>query len=592
LKRIGKYLLSASALLIMLSAATAQEARFIASVDKNPVSVGDPFSVKFTLENGRGDISPPPFTEFDLIFGPSTSTSFQWDNGKQRSTMTVSYTLRAREEGKFTIGAATARIGGKTLQSESIALQVVQGRSQPATSAQQGNVRSQQPAQQDNTKTDANLLVRTQLSKKKVYQGEAVVVSFVLLSRYNNIDIGATDFPTLDGFWTEDIKSGASSWENELEYLNGVPYRKAILRQQLLFPQRSGTLELQPFKLTAQVNRSFFSAGTSITVQSYSQAVEVMPLPGGAPASFNGAVGEYAFDGKVGKTELRANDAIDLSMSLKGKGNLKLVKAPAIDFPGDFEVYDPEVKDRISITAGGMNGSRTWEYLVIPRYPGTYALPKFSFSYFSPVQGRYITETVGPFNIKVSGEDGAVPEGQAAAIARSRVEPVASEIRYIATNPDGLNPKGQMFFGTFGFYLLVVSPLLLFVGFVVFHKKREAILGDVKTLRSKKAHRLARKRLEAAKAAMDKGESKIFYGEIFNAMYGFLADKLGTEKAALTKMVIKNLLNPHGEHIANEATYIIETCELARFAPVSGQSDQMFYTRVSEFIEKLEGTFK
>lgn len=592
MKKTGKYLLygliPAFSVLFCTSGGNAQDPVFSASTDKQTVAAGETFNVKFTIENGRGEISPPDFSDFRVMMGPARSSSFQLINGRQTSTMTLSYTLRAVKEGTYTIGSATAKVGNTRLQSEPLKIEVTAGRSPSAGGTQPGQGRQQQ-----RPSTDKNLFVRTLISKSKLYRGEALVVTFELLSRYNNIDLGETNFPSLDGFWSEDIKTGQTSWEQDYTYIDRVPYRKAVLRKQLLFPQRSGTIEIAPFSVTARVNRSFFNPGTEVKAESYAIEIEVLPLPGGAPESFKGAVGEYNFSANIGQTEVTANDAIDLSLTLTGRGNLRLIKTPEIGFPSDFEVYDPELKDRISVTAGGMSGSRTYAYLVIPRYPGKYEIPAIEYTYFSPKNKKYITEKAGPFEIKVSGEDGLVPS-EPGAIARTRVEPTRRDIRYIVTDADLLRPAGKMFFRSFWYYLLTAGPLLFLIGFVLFHKKRDAILGDVKTIRKKKAHQAAKKRLSEAKKAMAKGDSSTFYSEIFSALYGFLSDKLGEEKAALTKPVIRQKLADHEvpDHLGREAVYLIETCEMARFAPAAGQSDAVFYERTAEFIEKLEAHFK
>ncbi len=595
MRRIGNIVFALVAAMGWSCLALAQDATFYASVDKNPVGVGDVFTIKFTIENGRGEISPPSFSDFDVAYGPSTSSSFQFINGRQSSTMTLSYGLRPRAEGKYTLAAASARVGSNTYKSEPITIEVVKGSSAPAAQPARppGAGQPQPQQQQSSAAADNNFLVRTQLSKSKVYQGEGLLVSFVLLSRYNNIDLGESTFPTLNGFWTEEIKTGAVSWENEYEYVKGVPYRKAVLRQQLLFPQRAGTIEIEPFKLTARVNRSLFSPGSEVKAESYVQNVEVLPLPAGAPESFNGAVGEYTFTGQVGKTELQANDAIDLMLNIKGKGNLRLTKAPTIDFPSDFEVYDPEIKDRIAVSTTGMSGSRNYGYLVIPRYPGKYVLPAVEFTHFNPSSQKYVTERIGPFDISVSGEDGLIPETRGA-VAKSRVEPMRRDIRYIETGYEKLRARGSAFYGSAWYYVLIGAPLFLLVGLVIFNRKREAIFGDVKSNRRKRAQKQAMKRLSLAKTAMDKGQSKAFYAEIFSALYGFLSDKLGTERAELTKPRIKEYLaqSQVPEHIIEEAIHIIEQCEMARFAPIEGLSDQMFYSRVVDFIEKMEAHFK
>lgn len=592
MKKTGKYLLNCLIPVFVLffgaSSSYAQDPVFSALTDKQTVAAGETFNVKFTIENGRGNISPPDFSDFKVVMGPARASSFQDINGRRTTTMTLSYTLRAMAEGTYTIGPASAKVGNTQLQSQPIKIEVTKGRSPSAGGTQPGQRQQQQPPA-----TDKNLFVRTLISKSKLYRGEALVVTFELLSRYNNIDLGETNFPSLDGFWSEDIKTGQTSWEQDYEYIDRVPYRKAILRKQLLFPQRHGTIEIAPFSVTARVNRSFFNPGKEVKAESYALNIEVLPLPGGAPESFNGAVGEYSFSANLGQTELTANDAIDLSLTVKGRGNLRLIKNPEVEFPSDFEVYDPELKDRISVSAGGMNGSRTYEYLVIPRYPGKYDIPAIEYTYFSPSKKKYITEKAGPFEIKVSGEDGTVPS-EASGIARSRVEPVRRDIRYIATDSELLRPAGHIFFRSFWYYLLTAGPLLFLIGFVLFHKKRDAILGDVKTIRKKKAHQAAKKRLSAAEKAMAKGDSSTFYSEIFNAIYGFLSDKLGAEKAALTKPVIREKLKENAvpDHLGQEAVYLIETCEMARFAPVTGESDAVFYERTSEFIEKLEAHFK
>lgn len=565
----------------------AQEVRFYASVDRNPVQVGQAFNVKFTIENSRGNVQPPRFDDFDVIFGPSTSSSFQMINGQQSYTMTLSYTLRPKAIGTYTIGSASAQIGSNQLTTEPIEVEVIKS----ATGATTAPGTRQVPGRAQSAQKD--VMVRTLLSKAKVYQGEPLVVTFELLSRGGNIELSSTDIPDLDGFWAEDIKSGQTSWEREYEYINGVPYRRAILRQQLLFAQRSGTIEIPAFRVKARINRSFFNPGNEVSAQSYALEVEVLPLPAGAPDDFRGAVGEYTFSGKVGKTVLQANDAIDLSLLLRGKGNLKLVKPPVIDFPTDFEVYDPEVKDRISINQGGMSGSRTYEYLVIPRYPGKYEIPKITYTWFNPSKAQYITESAGPFQIEVSGQDGTIPE-QSGAIARSRVEPTHRDIRFIVTDSSELRPKGQLFFKSAGYYVLTIGPLVILLLFVLFRKNRETLLGDVRTIRRKKAHREAKKRLKAAETAKVAGNSMAFYSEIFNAMYGFLADKLGMEKAALTKPLIKERMTEEGiaGEVIVETLELIETCEMARFAPVGNESDEAFYQRATQCIEKLENHFK
>ena len=594
MKKIGKYWISALVMLIAVQTLVAQEVNFYASVDKNPVSTGDVFSLRLTLENGRGDIEAPDLSDFQVVFGPSQSSSYRIINGQQSSTVTLSYTMRPKEPGRYMIGAATARVGGKSYKTEPFSLEVLRG------SASSGNVQqnsgSGSPRGQGSstaTQTDENLKVMIQVSKANVYQGEYLLVSYILFSRYNAIDLRETNFPNLSGFWTEEIKSDQTSWEDKLETINGVPYRKAILKRQVLFPQRSGELEIGPLSVTCRVNRSFFNPGTEITAQSNSLRINVKPLPGNAPESFNGAVGDYTFSVKTAGNELEANEAIDLTMTISGKGNLTLIKAPSVIFPEDFDAYDPEQKDRISVNAGGVSGSRTYQYLVIPRYPGKYEIPALSFSWFDPVKERYFTETKGPLEFAVSGENGLVPE-DGAPRAQNRVEQTRNDIRYIITDSKEFVKNGHGFFGGFGYYIALSAPVLLFLGFVVLSKRQKSLQSDVSGNRKRKANKVALKRLSTAEKAMNENDSTLFYAEIFSALYGYLGDKLGIPASNLSRPMLKQKMVDAGieEEVSYEALRIIETCEMARFAPVTEQSDFSFYKRAVGLIEKLEGSIK
>ncbi len=581
-------------MLFSVQITNAQDVNFYASVDKNPVYTGDVFSLRLTLENGRGDIEAPDLRDFQVVFGPSQSSSYRIVNGQQSSTITLSYTMRPKEPGKFVIGAVTARVGNQTFRTEPITLEVLRG-SGSAGNVQQspGSVPSGRERSAATSQTDENLIVSIQVSKSNVYQGEHLVVSYVLLSRYNTIDLRETNFPNLSGFWTEDIKTEQASWEDKLETINGVPYRKAVLKRQVLFPQRSGELEIGPLSVTCRVNRSFFNPGTEITVHSNTLRINVKPLPGNAPESFNGAVGDFSFSLKTAGNELETNEAIDLSITISGKGNLTLIKGPTVFFPEDFDAYDPEQKDRISVNAGGVSGSRSYQYLVIPRYPGKYEMPALSFSWFDPVKERYFTKTEGPLEFAVSGADGMIPE-DGERRAQSRVEQTRSDIRYIMTDSTAFVKNGHLFFGSLGYYLALTGPVILFLGFVVFRKRQEALESDVSGSRKRKANKVARKRLATAEKAMNSNDSTMFYAEIFSALYGYLGDKLGIPASSLSRPMLKQKMLEAGieEEVAYEAFRIIETCEMARFAPVTEQSDFSFYKRTEGLIEKLEGSIK
>lgn len=567
-----------------------QDATLEATVDKNPVSVNDVFTLKIVLVNGKATIQTPDLNDFQVVFGPSRSSSYRIVNGRQSSSITFSYTLRPKQTGTFEIGVAKANVDGKVLTTSPIKIQVVKGASSsssPNRSAQGG------------TKTIApksgnqNLMVRTQLSKTNVYKGEQIVVSFILLSRYNNIDLGEMDFPTLNGFWTEELPEKQTSWESTLEIINGMQYRKAILRQQVVFPQRTGILEIEPLTLSANVNRSFFNPGENITVKSNSPKITVKALPDGAPKSFNGAVGSFEFSASVDKTTAKANEAINLKVTVSGSGNLKLIEEPKFKFPEDFEVYDPETKDRVSVSTGGVRGSRSFQYLIIPRYPGKYTIPELEFSFFNSSKGKYQTSIAGPFEFDISDADGNVPTAGAPR-AKNIVEQSGLDIRYIITDANILSGPRSQFFGTPLFWVGSVGPFALLFIFLVYRRRKEALDKDVRGKKKRGASRMAQKRLKAAEAALKSKDSSVFYQEIFKALYGYLGDKLGIPIGQLSRQRIISELERNGitEAVVKDVTYVIDTCEMARFAPVTETSDEVFYKRTAELIENLEGRLK
>ena len=551
--------------------------------------MGDVFSYKVTLVNGKGKIATPDLSDFNLVFGPSQSSQYSLSNGVQSSTLTLSYTMRPVKTGTFKIGAAKVNVDGKIYSTESIEVEVVEGSSR-SSSSNGGSSRS--GANNTQAKKDENIILTINLSKNEAYIGEQITATYVLLTRYQNLDVGDMQFPTLNGFWTEDLKDEKASWEREYEIIKGVPYRKAILKRQVLFPQRSGDLEISPMEIEGRVNRSFFNPGTAMAVRSNSPKVKVKPLPTGAPKSFKGAVGNFNFTVDIDKTRLQANEAINLKIDISGTGNLPLTEAPDIEFPSDFEVYDPEINDRINVSASGVSGRRRFQYLIIPRYPGNYKIEKISFSFFNTATGRYETKSAGPFEFAIEGDEGTVPTTEQR--RKNRVTPAANDIRYIFTDPSDLQSKNKIFFGTAGFYTLIGVPFLFLLIFVVFRRRKESLDKDVLGSKKRKANRVAKKRLKEAEKALNSRDEKAFFAETSKALYGYLEDKLVIPKSQLSKSVITQKLeenNVDQGHISR-LFELLEMCEMSRFAPVNKAKESEIFKQTVDLIETLENKLK
>ena len=573
--------------------ANGQTVRVFASVDKNPVAIGEIFSYRVTLENARGDISPPDLSDFKVIYGPSRSSNYRLINNQQSSTVTLSYSMRPLEVGTFEIGPGTAIVEGKVMKTEPITVTVVAQGSTAKMQTQSKKTNGKAQAASAAPKTDENLQVLIQLSKNKAYVGEQIIAQYILLTRYTNIDVVNTKLPSPSGFWTEDVK-GEPAWERNYAIIKGVKYRKAILKTQILIPQRKGKLTIDPVEITALVNRSIFNRGSEFKVVSTSPIIVVKAHPESAPNSYHGAVGEFKYKVNVDKTTLNANEAIEMEIGISGTGNLSLINEPEINFPADFEVYDPEIKDRTSVTASGINGSRTFQYLIIPRYPGEYEIPAFEFSYFSPRQGKYISKSAGPFKFKVNGEAGHVALSGPGTVSKNRVTQSGTDIRYIVTNPEKLKPSGNPFFKTLSFHGLLTFPFMGLFLFLILRKRNESRNKDVKQVRMRRANKLAKMRLKGAAKALKAADSANFYGEIFKALYGYLSDRLGIEGSELSRIVIVKKLKQRGvdQSAIDQLAKTLDTCEMVRFAPATGTSDQEFYGQTVALIENIESQLK
>jgi hypothetical protein len=345
-------------------------------------------------------------------------------------------------------------------------------------------------------------------------------------------------------------------------------------------------------EIEGRVNRSFFNPGRAVTIVSNSPKIKVKALPGGAPQTFRGAVGSFKFNVDVDRTELKANEAINLKVDISGTGNLPLTEAPEIEFPSDFEVYDPEVNDRINVSENGVSGRRRFQYLIIPRYPGEYTIDKISFTHFNPGTDKYETQTAGPFKFAISGEGGTVPT--TAQRKKNRVTPAANDIRYIFTNPSDLMVKGKMFYGTAGFYGLLAAPFILLLVFLAFRKRKESLEQDVIGSKKRRANKMAKQRLKEAEKALKKNDSKAFFAEVSKALYGYLEDKLVIAKSQLSKPVITERLqsgNIDQDNI-DELFKTLELCEMARFAPMDNADEKSIFDQTVSLLETFENKLK
>ncbi|MBI1804257.1 MAG: protein BatD [Ignavibacteriae bacterium] len=591
--------------------ASSQDGSFVASVDRTAVAIGEQFELTFTL-NGTGsgnNFRPPTMNDFVVLSGPIQSTSMQFVNGAVSSSVSYSYSLRPRAEGKFVIAAATITYGGKQLQTQIITITVTKGTPQQKQQNQQS-----QDADVGRQIGD-NIFLKVSVDKSRVYQGEQITATYKLYTRLNVANYNVTKMPALTGFWSEDLTE-SKQVQLTTEVVNGKQYRVGVLKKVALFPQRAGALEIDPMEVTLVVqmqtrrrsndifdqffNDPFFGGLTNVSHAIASEPVKitVSPLPSNAPNGFAGAVGKFSMETWLDKRQTKTNEPVTLKVKITGRGNLKLLGAPAITIPPDLEKYDPKISDNVANQGTQIAGSRTFEYLLIPRHAGEQKIPAFPFAYFDVDKKSYATLASPEFVLAVEKGLDVASSSSVAGISKEDVKLLGEDIRFIKSGNITLNRKGESFVGTTTFFALSFTPILGFVGFIFYARKREKVLRDVAGLRNKKARKMAQRRLVQAKHFLDQKKKvddstrrEEFYAEISRALWGYVGDKLGIPPADLSLDGVKDSLAVRQvpPDAVSKLSSTIEQCEFARFAP-STDSLQMesIYNESIELISTIE----
>ncbi|HRH63812.1 MAG TPA: BatD family protein [Bacteroidia bacterium] len=581
----------------------AQDATLVASTSRNQVGVGEQFQITYTLKGAGSNFRAPDLHDFVVLSGPNQSSSMEIINGNMSQSISLSYIIAAQREGKFTIGPAAISSNGKQVNSKSLVIDVVKN---PASQ----NSRNGQQAMDGDDNSD--LFLRAFVDKSKVYVGEQLVVTFKIYTKVSIVQNALTKAPVFNGFWSEDIVSPNQQATLRPEVFDGVQYQAAEIKKTVIMPQRAGTLEITEMvmdvvKRVQQRSRSnsffdqFFGGGYQdlrATVKSKPIKIEVMPLPtAGKPLDFNGAVGDFGMECRLSNTNktLKTNDATNLYITLSGKGNLKLIDPFKLKLPPEIEGYDAKINDKISTTTSGVSGSRTFDYLLIPRHSGKYQLPPISFSYFDISKKSYVTLNSPDFTLDVEkGTANETEAGTTVITAKEDVKILGNDIRYIKTKTN-LQKTGNDFFGSTKFYMLLLLPLSLFAAFLLFFKKYTNSLNDTVSRKSKKATQIARKRLALANNYLQQNNYDAFYNELFKSINGYLSDKLNLSAVELTKEKISEVLLAKGtnQEAINLLLLTLNKSEFARFAPVKSTSAmQTDYADTVSTISKIEEELK
>lgn len=581
---------------------------FTARAQATTVGVGQEFQIDYSLNANGSNFTPPSFNGFE-VSGPMTgqSTEMNLNTGTAVVTLTYTYYMVPRSEGTFTIGPATIVSGGKTISSNSLTIKVVKGNPPPpsqgsSSQAQQGTNNSGTPTQISGN--NSNLFIRILPSKTKVYEGEEVTATTKIYTRLNIESVQVEDAPAFSGFYSEDVTpNNRGQLSSSKETVNGVPYTTAILKQNILFPQHAGKLKIEP--LTAQclvdepvktnnVFAQFFGGSykrVPYEVKSEATTVEVIPLPK-TDKTFSGAVGDFTINCQLDKTKVKANDAINLTVTISGSGNLKLIDTLPIQFPPDFDRYDPKITDHFTINASGVSGTRTFNYLIVPRHQGTYKITPVQFTYFSPKKKAYVTLSTSEMTIDVAkGDNNTSSVAITGGVNKEDVKLLGSDIRYIHTGHKPVYQIDDFFLYSFPFFAGIFIPILAFIGFVIGRRRYIEMNKDAVAVKKRGATRMAKKRLKTAQQSIVSGNKEVFYAELLSALNGYFSDKFSIPLADLSRDSIsadlaqKNV-KPETIQMANRT---LDDCEFARYAPasVTGNLEEV-YTSALKLITLLE----
>jgi len=591
--------------LLACLAAAAQEVTLTVDAPESAVA-GERFRIIYTINSTDGQFTRPKFDPSFSVQGPqqSTNRNVQWINGDMKvvSSTTLIYYVTAGTPGTYTIPAAQFETKRVTVSSQEKQIVIYDGdSSQQATGRQQG----QTSAAGDAPASGSEVSMRILLSDRDVYAGQPITGTLKLYTRINLSGIQELKLPDFKGFLKEDIETPPlRSLDNEV--IDGVQYGTGVIQRFVLYPQIAGEIRIEPAEMTALVQErttaardpffndpffdSFFSSVSTVPRKITTQplTVKVRPLPEPRPADFHGAVGSFTIESSVSATDAKLNDAVTLTVTLKGSGNLNLAGEPVISFPQGIEKYDPKVTVRSS---GISAGSKVFEYLLIPRNTGTFEIPPVSYSVFDPGQEKYVTLRTGGFTLNVTGTPGQEEGAAPVYIPGEDVKYIGQDIRFIRNGNGRLTTLSSPLVASLHYWLWFALALFIALLVLVVRKQQIRRNADKAGMRNRRAAKNARKRLSRATALLKSGKKEEVNAEVARALWGYLGDKLRIDQSDLTREKCYTALRERkaDEEMITELDRILTATEYSQYAPVSEvESPAALCERAALLIGKLD----
>ena len=563
---------------------------FVAKVSKKTLGINERLRVDFEMNQDGDNFVPPSFKGFNVVGGPNQSISNSWVNGKRSYSKTYSYFLAPKTQGKFIINQATIEIDDQIYKTISLNIAVTAAVTKPKDGNNADYLASE------------NVHLIAEVSKTNPYLNEAITVVYKL---YVSNDVSITrswqeiDNPKFEDFWSQNIADKGKQQIFEGTF-KGKPYRYVILRKVVLYPQKTGALIIEPLTLDIPIDvqgnsRDIFGrrrmTRVNRTISAGKRTITVKPLPiEGKPDNFSGAVGAFHFNVSTNKSTLDANEALELKIRVKGTGNLKLFNLPSLNLPSSLEVYEPVRDNKIAVNIKGMNGFINDTYTVIPQYKGSYPIRPISFSYFNPPSKSY--KTVSSDEIIIQVENGPIPNQpnkvKDDASNENSISLANDQFKYIKTSTQLISINGPVFFKTSLFWCLTGIPFLLIPLIILIGTKRRKRLSDVEGKRFRKATKLAKKYLSAAKKNLGKQEA--FYEALERALHNYLRAKLDIVTSEFSKEKITILLAERKveEVVVSDFVGLLKSCEFARYTPTSDVMMKQDYEKAVGVISNID----
>lgn len=553
------------------------------------VRVGQQFAITYKVNSSASNFIGPHIQNFDILSGPNVGTVRNSSNINGRVTSSIissfTYFLVANKAGTYTIPQALINVGGKNYMSNKLTITVSKG--SPNTGSAQSASAPQGATITDNV--GKKIYIKAEADRTTVYQGEPIIITYNLYTPTPRMQLGSpSKIPSYPGFWAEDMLKNFTQYPQHIE----GNYIIVTLRKVALYPQKSGVLNIDPLSqdIVYEVrvkdpnnsipDDAFFSNDpffkdimddiTSTTrrvvktIQSNKITINIKPLPENKPADFSGATGNFTIKAEIDKKQALTNDALTYKVTLSGTGNIILLEKPNITFPPDFEYFEPKIIDNIKSPSGSM-GSRTFEYMLIPRSAGNFTINPVKYVFFDPQTQKYKEV----FSEKIDLTLTKNPNDKGKSDIQERIKLQNTEIAPAVNPPLHLKPFGKFFFASLWYWIILIFLIISFILFVFFWKKNSKLHSDKKYMQRHKAGSVAEKRLQKSKSLMLTASDEDFYNEVAHALWGYIGDKFNIPTAQLSLNTAQYQLDMRSvnKEISNRFIEILNQCNIARYAP-------------------------